>query len=493
MAIVRTGAVSESGIVFFSSGGHNHDGINSSIIDSTKYSMFDFGFGIVGSNQDRIQRQIINQNGFKNFIIQTVNDSVLEPAGIVLQDDTINSRNIIAGSITAIEIATNTITANNIAANTITGNEIAAQTITANNIATGTITSAQIAANTITANNIAAGTITADKLSVGAITAGAVTITNGDYWNSNGTFRLGGLAGINWNGTTDITFGSNVSITGSITSTGTISGGIISGVQLTGSTGEIGGWDILGTRLSGGGTSLYSNGTIQCDILRTGSSGGRIELGQNIGSGDEIYLYSTSTNKATIRNPSGSKVRMSTTGDVSDADTFGFYTSGNLEAGGDVLSRNSGSCGTSGDRFSEVFATNGTINTSDQRLKTDIVDVPVGLDFIKELRPVSYKWIVGDIILDPEERSQAAKEFRDPVIIEKPGVRDHYGLIAQEVKEVIDKFNITNFAGWKLADKDNPESTQMLVYTEFIPPMIKAIQELSARVEALEAELGYNN
>lgn len=473
MVTIRSGAISESGIVFFSAGGHSHDGINSSTIDTSKYSIFDFSFGIVGTNQDRINKQTINQNGFKNFIIKTVNESVLEPAGVVLQDNIINSRNIIAGSITSNEIAANTITANNIAASTITGD--------------------LIAANTIIGDNLAAGTITADKLAVGAITAGSIEISNGDYWRSNGTFRLGGNSGINWTGTGDITFGSGVTINGTVTSTGTISGGTISGVQLTGSTGEIGGWDILSTRLDGGNTTLYSNGTIVCSILKTGTTGARIEMGQNVGSGDEIYLYSGSTSRGTIRNPSGSSVRLSTTGAVSDAITSGFYTSGDLEAGGDVSSRNTGSCGTSADPFSEVFANNGTINTSDGRLKTDITDIPVGLDFIKELRPVSYKWIIGDVVRDVDEINAAAEDGRDPVLTTRPGVRNHYGLIAQEVKEVIDKLEIDNFAGWKLEDANDPASKQMISYTELIAPMIKAIQELSARVEALEAELGYNS
>jgi len=473
MALARTGAISESGIVFFSAGGHNHDGVNSSIIDTTKYSIFDFAFSVFGSNQDRVANQIVNQSGFRNFIIKTVNESVLEPAGVILQDNIINSRNIIAGSITSEEIAANTITADNIAANTITGD--------------------LIAANTVTADNIASGTITADKLAVGAITAGSIEISNGDYWRSNGTFRLGGSTGINWTGSGDITFGSGVSINGTITSTGTISGGSIIGITIDCDSGSIGGWSLSSSRLSGGGSSLYSNGTIQCDILRTGSSGARIELGQNVGAGEEIYLYSSSSSRATIRNPSGSSIRLSTTGSVSDAQSSGFYTSGDLEAGGDISSRNTGSCGTSSDPFSEVYANNGTINTSDGRLKTDIIDIPVGLDFIKDLRPVSYKWIKGDVAIDYEETKIAAEELRDPVLNEIDGIRSHYGLIAQDVKESIDKFNITDFAGWKLENPDDPDSKQMIAYTELIAPIIRSIQELSQKIEALEAKLEYNN
>ena len=92
---------------------------------------------------------------------------------------------IVAGSITASQIAAATITASNIAANTITASQIAAATITATQIAANTITASQIAAATITATQIAANTITASNMNVstlsaisanlGSVTAGTVT------------------------------------------------------------------------------------------------------------------------------------------------------------------------------------------------------------------------------------------------------------------------------------------------------------------------------
>ena len=182
MRTTRTGSVSESGVVFFSAGGHNHDGVSSSLIDTSKYSIFDFNFGLVSNNRDRLNKQNINQNGLRNFIVKTVNESVLEPAGIVLQDNIINSRNIIAGSVTADEIAANTITGNNIAANTITG------------------------------NNIAAGTITADLIDANALIVSSILLDNGDYWNDDFGFQLGGANGIVYSGNS-INIGTNVTIT----------------------------------------------------------------------------------------------------------------------------------------------------------------------------------------------------------------------------------------------------------------------------------------
>jgi hypothetical protein len=66
-------------------------------------------------------------------------------------------------------------------------------------------------------------------------------------------------------------------------------------------------------------------------------------------------------------------------------------------------------------------------------------------------------------------------------ITPKTGTRTHYGLIAQEVKEVLEQIgkNDEDFAGWILSNKDDPNSQQSLRYHEFISPIIKSIQELS--------------
>ena len=72
-----------------------------------------------------------------------------------------------------------------------------------------------------------------------------------------------------------------------------------------------------------------------------------------------------------------------------------------------------------------------------------------------------------------------------------PGKRKHFGLIAQEVKEAIDKNNIPaeHFGPWILTDKEDENSDQALRYEEFIAILIKAVQELSAKVATLESKI----
>ena len=140
---------------------------------------------------------------------------------------------------------------------------------------------------------------------------------------------------------------------------------------------------------------------------------------------------------------------------------------------------NAGYIGQSDKRWQAIYAVNGTIQTSDEREKTEIVDSPLGTDFIKSLRPVAYKWKVGGYDHSYDEEGE---EVFTPV----PGARTHYGFIAQEVRQATGD---TDFGGWLIEDLDDPESKQSLRLHEFISPIVKALQESIAKIETLEAKI----
>ena len=145
---------------------------------------------------------------------------------------------------------------------------------------------------------------------------------------------------------------------------------------------------------------------------------------------------------------------------------------------------NSHDLGAGDKRWDDVFATNGTINTSDRNEKNTIVDSDLGLSFINKLKPVSYKF--------------------------NGKTRTHYGLIAQDIETVLSDISksTTDFAGFikaevsdvlytedeplptgkNVGDVKTPGTTNYgLRYAEFIAPLVKAVQELSDKVAALEA------
>tara|TARA_A100001037_G_scaffold53095_1_gene45181 strand:+ start:13221 stop:14564 length:1344 start_codon:yes stop_codon:yes gene_type:complete len=144
-------------------------------------------------------------------------------------------------------------------------------------------------------------------------------------------------------------------------------------------------------------------------------------------------------------------------------------------------------------RWNDIYATNSTIQTSDLNLKESVADTDLGLAFINKLKPKSYKWKTT-----PEQKYETAEESLTPdpeptgpdketgdvkqsAITHK---RKHYGLIAQDVKSTLDELGIStdDFAGYI-----KPETGSLgLRYQEFIAPIIKAVQELSTKVEALE-------
>jgi len=113
--------------------------------------------------------------------------------------------------------------------------------------------------------------------------------------------------------------------------------------------------------------------------------------------------------------------------------------------------------------------------TSDSRDKTNVAGIPVGLDFIKTLRPVSYQWDRRDWY----DNKQPDGSKTDPVI--------SMGFIAQEVEEAVQASGNTDVLN-RLVYKNDPENL-MIAETGLIPILVKAVQELSAQVTALQAQV----
>jgi hypothetical protein len=73
--------------------------------------------------------------------------------------------------------------------------------------------------------------------------------------------------------------------------------------------------------------------------------------------------------------------------------------------------------------------------------------------------------------------------------VARAGARTHYGLVAQEVKAALDEAGAGDFAGWVLADRNDPGSMQGLRMDQFLAPLIRSVQELAARNADLEARV----
>jgi hypothetical protein len=153
--------------------------------------------------------------------------------------------------------------------------------------------------------------------------------------------------------------------------------------------------------------------------------------------------------------------------------------------------------GTASFRWGQIYSTSSTISTSDIRTKYDIENLKLGLDFIEALQPSEYKVLTSAVKTVPltnatQEELAAGTVTQDSITgedivkINIQGNRVHSGFIAQQVKQALGN---KDYAIWCLDDSTDPDSRQSLRYEELISPMVKAIQELSAKVRELEAKL----
>jgi len=100
---------------------------------------------------------------------------------------------------------------------------------------------------------------------------------------------------------------------------------------------------------------------------------------------------------------------------------------------------------------------------SDARDKKEIEELPVGLEFVKGLKPVKFIW---------DDRNEEGKH----------DVAD-FGFIAQDLKASQEEVEMADTL--KLVYESNPEKLEAS-YGKLIPILVKAIQDLNAKVELLE-------
>ncbi len=125
--------------------------------------------------------------------------------------------------------------------------------------------------------------------------------------------------------------------------------------------------------------------------------------------------------------------------------------------------------GSTTNRWVTLFATNGTINTSDARDKENIRPIHYGLNEVLKLNPVQFNWK------------------------DRPFEGVKIGLIAQELNEVISEVVVSkeyvqkdeNSTEWITKDADRLG----VYYSDLIPVLIKSIQEQQEMIEQSKMEI----
>jgi hypothetical protein len=240
-----------------------------------------------------------------------------------------------------------------------------------------------------------------------------------------------------------------------------------------------------------GASSLDSNTTGEFNVAVGPSSLGanttgvrNVAVGHGVLAGNTTGSYNTAIGHAALD--------VTTTGFQNTASGYaalGANTTGNLNT---AIGFNSGNANTTG--TNNAFIGNSASNTSggatasntivlgnsaittlrcqtatisalsDARDKSNIEDIPVGIEFIKDLRPVKFTW-----------------NQRDGMRV---GLTDA-GFIAQESLDVVNKYN----ANWIGLVEDENKDQLAMTPGKLIPILVKAIQQISAKVDSLESQL----
>lgn len=136
--------------------------------------------------------------------------------------------------------------------------------------------------------------------------------------------------------------------------------------------------------------------------------------------------------------------------------------------------------GSSGRKWNQLYASSGTISTSDRNVKTDIASMSdMQEKLFNELKPVTYRFIDGT------------------------SDRTHYGFISQDVEESLDSLGLdgTDFAGFCKDVRVDEDGIEMLDengkniydyslrYAEFIALNTHMIQKLQEEIAELKATI----
>ena len=232
-----------------------------------------------------------------------------------------------------------------------------------------------------------------------------------------------------------------------------------------------------------GSSALYSQN------ITSDSDGYNVAVGFNAG-----YNLSTGTENTLL----GSQVASGDTITGANNTCVGFQAGHGLTSGGNNLflghdaGRAASPAGnqTTGsnticlgdDNIGDFFCADTSISSSDSRDKADITDFNIGLNWVKDLRPITYKW---------DKRSWYGTE-EEPLGTpdgSKKSSKVHIGFVAQEVLE-IEKAN--GFADSKdtMLTCNLTEDGQRygMKYERLVPVLVNAIKELSTKNDALETE-----
>ncbi len=121
---------------------------------------------------------------------------------------------------------------------------------------------------------------------------------------------------------------------------------------------------------------------------------------------------------------------------------------------------------------------------SDGRFKTNVVEIVKGLAFIKKLRPVTYNLdtkALNEFMI--QNMSDSSKALHRTTDFTASTAIVHSGFIAQEVDQTAQSLGFTSSL---VHEPSNSNDIYGLSYSEFVVPLVKAVQELSLTTDSIK-------
>ena len=434
----------------------------------------------------KIADDAINSEHYVDGSIDTAHIADAQITAAKLADDAVTTAKIVGSAVITGRIADDAVTTAKIADAQITSAKLGASAVTTGKINDLAVTAAKIADTTITSGQLAASSVTTSKINDGAITQAKLAAGVGGVSSDSNFNTIGGT-----NTGTDFNTGGGTAsrntcfgyAAGTDISTG--DGNTLIGYQAgdsitTGSNNIAIGQDALSTM-----STQSDCVAIGKDALKVAQNGAQ----KNVCIGYEAGMQiTTGDNNIGIGNtPLGNLISGSDNIGIGNNAYFGNTYNGNIMLASGTLSVTQSYQMMFGSNAQGRVYNNYNSNASwgrysDVRKKKDILpNTDLGLDFVNDLKTCTYKW---------KAPSEIPSNFAgyDPSKTEHSHTNKMYGFIAQEVKQSLDKYQITDFDGWTV-DEESEAHEQGVSYEMFVVPLVKAVQELSAKVKVLEDEV----
>ena len=205
--------------------------------------------------------------------------------------------------------------------------------------------------------------------------------------------------------------------------------------------------------------NLSNGASSSSDVVATADNGNEttnyIDMGINssaytatgiLGGINNAYLYTTGNDFVIGNSTNNKSLIFYTTASSTNTERMRITSAGLIPGQDNVYT-----IGNTTNRWSAVWSANGTIQTSDIRLKTNIEPLTYGLKEVLQLRPVSYDW-----------KDNSGK--------------NKIGLIAQEVKKIVPQVVIG----------DETKENLGMNYAELVPVLINSVKELQAQIDEMK-------